>query len=175
MYKILENWKNYSFFLYSMTIINRKLSLQIQTLRDAGLGYKKISNKLNLNLSTVKKNCKRKFELEGLTPKIKRNKCSLNARKPFIIKKFVIANPRGESPLEQHQSCSCDYSRHHRWYPRANKGSSLLQKTLYSTVAIGRQRSTQWPKQPQTCHILLQPDDSLTNKWSRPCRAYSRR
>ena len=77
-----------------MTIINDELSLQIQTLRDAGLGYKKISNQLNLNLSTVKKHCKRKFELEGLPPKIKRNKCSINARKPLIIKKFVIANPR---------------------------------------------------------------------------------
>ena len=76
-----------------MTIIKPLIALQIQTLRDAGLGYKKIANQLDLKEVTVKKHCQKLKSIEDLPPKIKRYKGRLVGRYSLLIKKYVIDNP----------------------------------------------------------------------------------
>ncbi len=45
-------------FLPPMTKISETVALKIKTLRDAGFGYKRIANQLELKAGTVKKHVK---------------------------------------------------------------------------------------------------------------------
>jgi hypothetical protein len=47
------------------------MTIKIKTLRNAGFGYKRIANQLELKAGTVKKHCPKLKSIEGLPPKIK--------------------------------------------------------------------------------------------------------
>ena len=66
-----------------MTKINETVALKIKTLRDAGFGYKRIANQLELKAGTVKKHCQKLKSIEGLPPKIKQYKGQLVGRYSF--------------------------------------------------------------------------------------------
>jgi hypothetical protein len=73
-----------------MTKINETVAFKIKTLRDAGFGYKRIANQLELKAGTVKKHCQKLKSLEGLPPKIKQYKGQLVGRYSLLVKKYVI-------------------------------------------------------------------------------------
>ena len=52
-------------FLPPMTVISKLIALQIQTLEDAGFGYKKIAKQLELKAGTVKKHLRKKKSIAG--------------------------------------------------------------------------------------------------------------
>jgi biotin operon repressor len=74
-----------------MTKINETVALKIKTLRDAGFGYKRIANQLELKAGTVKKHCQKLKSIEGLPPKIKQYKGQLVSRYSLLVKKYTLA------------------------------------------------------------------------------------
>jgi transposase len=76
-----------------MTVISKSIALQIQTLEDAGFGYKKIAKQLDLKAGTVKKHIRKKKSIAGLEPKIKVYKGKLQGRYNLAIKQYITEHP----------------------------------------------------------------------------------
>jgi hypothetical protein len=100
-----------------MTKIKGDLPVQIKTLTDAGLGYKKIAKQLELNPVTVKKHIQKAKSIAGLPPKVKVYQGVLDGRYSLAIKKYVIEHPF--ATLEQTISAlelPCSITTLHRFF-----------------------------------------------------------
>ena len=76
-----------------MTILTSDKKLQIQTLFEAKLGYRRIATQLELNCYTMKSFKQKWNMLRDLPPPIRLSKDRINARYGLIIKKYLSDYP----------------------------------------------------------------------------------
>ena len=68
-------------------------ALRIKTLRELGLGYKRIAKQLGMNVNTVASHCQMKAHLALLPPKEKKYRGAIQGRKQLEIKDYILKNP----------------------------------------------------------------------------------
>ena len=68
-------------------------AIRIKTLKDSGMGYKKIAKQLGMNAATIASHCQMTAHKALLPPKEKKYRGTIQARKQLEIKNYLLMNP----------------------------------------------------------------------------------